>query len=214
MTDSNDDSKLNGGEIDIKRKRKRKKKHKHHDNHKNKLKDDPKDPSVPTPTTKSFLSHLKLYHHKTNIKNDSIISQHEHHTGEDGGEYELEFPVSERKGLFDSMKLKISNFFDSFFPSKQQLHDKRLQNRMKVCVLAIALMWATSLKVAVYISTEAIEVPSAQTLYRSCKSAFEVTVEEQAKYSNCIKVQLDQCKNDFNKSDTSIVIKQWSHSYY
>ena len=193
-SNSNDDG--NDGSNDIKRNGKRRKKHKH-DNHKHKLRDQ-KDTDIPTQTTKTFLSRLNLNHGKNNHKHEEIEFQHQHHKGED--EYELEHPASERKGFFDSFQLKISKFLDSFLPSKQQLSDKRLQNRMKVCVLAVCLMWASSLKVAVYISTQAIEVPSAQILYRSCKSAFQVAVEEQEKYYSCVKVQLDQCKNELHRS--------------
>lgn len=61
-------------------------------------------------------------------------------------------------------------------------------------------MWATSLKVAVYVASYAIKVPPVQVLYESCKSAYNIAIEEKEKYTNCIRVQLDQCKNDLHNS--------------
>lgn len=84
----------------------------------------------------------------------------------------------------------------SCFPSKEQRHDKRLQNRMKLCALAIFLMWSSSLRTAVYISTFAIDVPSFDIVSSSCKSAISVTREERDKFSTCVKVQVDQCEDD------------------
>ena len=111
-----------------------------------------------------------------------------------------EFLPTSNKGFVASMKRNWSEFINSFIPSKNQLNDKRLQNRMKMCILAVCLMWATSLRVAVYVSSQAIKVPPMQMLYQSCKNTFQIANDEKDKYSKCVDVQLDQCTNDLHRS--------------
>ena len=101
---------------------------------------------------------------------------------------------------YKKIKIKIDLTIESIFPSKHQLSDKRLQNRMKICILAVCLMWATSLKVAVYVSTIAIRVPPFQLIYSSCKSAFQVASQEKRKYAKCVRMQLDQCTDKINRA--------------
>ncbi len=104
------------------------------------------------------------------------------------------------RGRGQGLQCSCSQFLESFLPSKHQIRDAQLQNRMKICILAVCLMWATSLRVAVYISKHAINVPSIYLLYESCKSAFQIAVEEKERYSKCISVQLDQCNSDLHQS--------------
>lgn len=94
----------------------------------------------------------------------------------------------------------ISRCMDSFFPSKEQLNDKRLRNRMKLCALAITLMWGSSLQTAVYISSSVILIPEGITAYNSCKSAYQVATEEKDKFRSCVDIQTDQCEENLEIS--------------
>ena len=85
--------------------------------------------------------------------------------------------------------------FHSFLPSKKQRNDRKLRNRMKLCSLSIFIMWASSLKTALYITSFAIDVPTILTSYNSCKSTFEVTRNEKEKFSTCVNVQVEQCES-------------------
>ena len=107
---------------------------------------------------------------------------------------------SNKHGFFKSTKLKFALFVESLFPTKYQLSEKRLQNRMKMCILAVCLMWASSLKVAVYIATHAVHVPSIHMMYGSCKAAVKVVLDERRKYATCVDTQLDQCQTDLDRS--------------
>ena len=98
------------------------------------------------------------------------------------------------------MKAALSNCFFSFLPSKDQLSDGRLRNRMKLCALAVCLMWSASLKVAVYISSFVVDVPSLSLLYQSCRGALSVIGEEKARHTHCVHVQLDQCDLALDRS--------------
>jgi hypothetical protein len=89
---------------------------------------------------------------------------------------------------------KKLGFFGSFFPSKEQRNDLKLRNRMKICAFSIFIMWASSLKTAVYIASFAIDVPSILTSYDSCKSAFQVALDEKENFETCVDVQIEQCK--------------------
>ena len=69
---------------------------------------------------------------------------------------------------------------------------------MKICALAICLMWCSSLKVAVHIASFAIDVPPIQLVYRSCKGAFHVIAHEREAYAHCVDVQLHQCHRNLD----------------
>ncbi len=90
--------------------------------------------------------------------------------------------------------------FRSFFPSREQRNDPELKNRMKLCVLSIFLMWASSLGTTMYIASYSIDVPSILSLYHSCKSAFQVILDEKERFGSCVDVQIEQCKSSLHKA--------------
>lgn len=94
--------------------------------------------------------------------------------------------------------------FPWFKQQNEQRHkfDLKLWNRMKLCSLAIFLLWVSSLKVAVYIASHAITVPSITTLYHSCKSALQVTRDEKLKFETCANSQISKCMNDLDLTTT------------
>mmetsp|Transcript_2637 Transcript_2637/g.5022 ORF Transcript_2637/g.5022 Transcript_2637/m.5022 type:complete len:979 (-) Transcript_2637:24-2960(-) len=78
-------------------------------------------------------------------------------------------------------------------PSKKQLRDEALWNRMVMCFFAICLMWATSLKVAAEIAKAFIATPSAEDVMDTCSNAYDVVNEEREEYLQCVEIQLGQC---------------------
>ncbi len=105
----------------------------------------------------------------------------------------------EESGL-KRVKKKCALFAQSFLPSKEQLNDKHLQNRMKLCALAIFLMWISTLRAAVYISSFAIALPPTDTIFASCKSAATVTMDEREKFSSCVENQGRQCSDGLDEA--------------
>jgi len=79
-----------------------------------------------------------------------------------------------------------------------KITDPYLRNRMKICFLAVCLMWATSLKVASFISSYFIEVPPVDIMLTSCRGAYGITKEERVRYSRCVDVQLDWCNRNLH----------------
>ena len=66
---------------------------------------------------------------------------------------------------------------------------------MVVAILAVALMWATSLKVAVYVVSFFVNVPPFDSVVESCKSTYRITGEERRHFADCVDLQVDQCNN-------------------
>lgn len=85
-------------------------------------------------------------------------------------------------------------------PTKSQLHDEPLYNRMIMCFFAICLMWATSLKVASSVATSFIETPTASSVYDTCEDTYELIGEEKQEYVQCVEVQLGQCNINLAKA--------------
>jgi hypothetical protein len=76
---------------------------------------------------------------------------------------------------------------------RERMVDDKLINRMKICFLGISLMWASSLRIAVYISSRALTVPNAEPIINSCTSALEISNEERSKYLECADEQGSLC---------------------
>lgn len=70
-------------------------------------------------------------------------------------------------------------------PSKSQLRDNSLRNRMILCFFAICLMWCSSLKVACLIASSVIETPEASDIVSTCDDAYDLIVDEKREYEQC-----------------------------
>jgi hypothetical protein len=95
-----------------------------------------------------------------------------------------------------TLLLKIQKRFKSFIPKREQVKDKKLLNRMKLCALSIFLLWTASLKTAVFISSTVIDVPSSNFLLKSCETAFLVATDEKHNFQQCVDNQLERCFSD------------------
>jgi len=73
-----------------------------------------------------------------------------------------------------------------------------LKNRMKLCVFAVCLLWASSLRTSSFISSHALKVPPSENVYKICKSTARIILEEEAKFSQCVDRQLQQCDMNLN----------------
>jgi hypothetical protein len=82
------------------------------------------------------------------------------------------------------------NTMDRF---RERRIDNKLINRMKICLLGIALMWGSSLRIAVYIASRVVAIPEAQPIINSCVSAFEISKEERSKFLECAEEQGSLC---------------------
>lgn len=95
--------------------------------------------------------------------------------------------------------MQIKNLFHSLFPTKEQLNDLKLRNRMKLASFSVFLIWICSLKTATYLATYSIEVPPIEMLHRSCHTTYEVVQDEREKFAQCAKAQLNQCEASLSK---------------
>jgi hypothetical protein len=67
------------------------------------------------------------------------------------------------------------------------------RNRMLLCLVAIGFNWGTSLRVANHFAARVIEIPLLDLVLGSCRTAYNATIEEKARYSTCVESQLEQC---------------------
>lgn len=74
------------------------------------------------------------------------------------------------------------------------------RNRMALCLLAVACNWGTSLRIANRLATGAIEAPSLDVVVDTCRTSFEITREERARYSNCVESQMNECNSRLDDS--------------
>ena len=94
---------------------------------------------------------------------------------------------------------RITKFKEASFRYKEEINNAHLlRNRMKICSLAVCLMWASSLRTAAFISSYAVQVPSLHMVYETCKSSAHILLEEETGFSQCANRQLEQCENELN----------------
>ncbi|GMH86508.1 hypothetical protein TL16_g10570 [Triparma laevis f. inornata] len=78
-------------------------------------------------------------------------------------------------------------------PSKAQLKDDALYNRMTMCFFAITIMWCTSLKVCAELANAYVPTPSVNSVMTSCTDTYDIINEEREEYLQCVEIQLGQC---------------------
>ena len=78
-------------------------------------------------------------------------------------------------------------------------NDSKLRNRLKLSVLAICMMWATSLRVAVFISSLFISVPTFSQVKYSINNGLAVVAGEKEAYVKCVNSQLTKCKRNLEQ---------------
>lgn len=93
-------------------------------------------------------------------------------------------------------QLEMIRRIKSFLPSREQINGEKLLNRMKLCSLSIFLLWTSSLRTAVFISSTVIEVPPSNLLFKSCETALLVAIHEKHNFQECVDSQLERCYLD------------------
>ena len=96
--------------------------------------------------------------------------------------------AEEKAGSFSRFSMNsyfppLNQKFESNMPNlfrtligPQNVNDTCLRNRMKLCLVAIGLMWLTTLQNAVYLSSIVIPVPDFNTtVYSICSMTFQVS---------------------------------------
>ena len=68
-------------------------------------------------------------------------------------------------------------------------------------------MWATSLKVAVFISSACVEVPDFSQILSSIRGAHAIAKREKEIHSSCVESQLDRCNHNFQSRALSEVTR-------
>jgi len=77
---------------------------------------------------------------------------------------------------------------------------KYFRNRMILCLFAVAFNWGTTLRIANYLASQVILVPSIDLVTQTCKTAYNITRDERLNYSKCVESQLNQCNNKLDRT--------------
>lgn len=83
-------------------------------------------------------------------------------------------------------------------PTKRDLDDPSLINRLMVCLLAIVLLWATSLQVAVSVTELFISGTNVDNVYDTCKYALDESNRQEALYLECATAQISTCNRNLD----------------
>jgi hypothetical protein len=106
----------------------------------------------------------------------------------------IKWTQSRRGGAEDrTVVLAEANIFQQF----RCLRLGRFSNRVLIMLLAIVLLWMTSLTVSRRIVERIIPVPENGLMYERCDNAWEYTKETSASYGQCVDAQIDFCQKKF-----------------
>ena len=73
-------------------------------------------------------------------------------------------------------------------------------NRVIVCMLAVSMLWLTSLQVAIGIMDAYISTPTMTAVIKSCDHSYKVVSEERTAFGECVAVQLTNCNTELTAS--------------
>ena len=85
-------------------------------------------------------------------------------------------------------------------PTKQDMSEATLCNRLVVATFAVVLLWLSSLGVALSIVQWVIVAPTTDAVYSSCSYAYQVSADERDSYVKCVDRQVESCGKSFDKS--------------
>ena len=71
---------------------------------------------------------------------------------------------------------------------------------MIMCVLAVSLLWATSLHICLAIIGTSIKAPLFSSVYKNCKYAYGVIQEQSGYYADCTERQVSICRDNLDTS--------------
>lgn len=76
---------------------------------------------------------------------------------------------------------------------EEQRNSRIFGNRAIVCLLALGLLWVTSLQNAIGIINAYIRAPSLKTVIKVCQRSYDVISEEKGSFGECVSGQLTKC---------------------
>jgi hypothetical protein len=88
---------------------------------------------------------------------------------------------------------------DETSESKDEQDRSYFCNRISFSLFAILFLWLTSLQVSTSIASYFIQVPRWSSVDSSCRSALQVTLDEQQLYNDCIGHQMKTCNSQFDE---------------
>lgn len=81
---------------------------------------------------------------------------------------------------------------------EEQRHSRIIGNRLIVCLLALALLWMTSLQNAISIINVFIRTPRLNTVISVCQRSYNSISEEKKFFGECVDSQLAHCNRGLN----------------
>jgi len=75
-------------------------------------------------------------------------------------------------------------------------------HRLILCLVAISLLWLTSLQICTLITGQYIAIPTFQTVINHCQFGYDRTVEQQQLYTDCVNRQVKVCNIELVKYNT------------
>jgi hypothetical protein len=76
---------------------------------------------------------------------------------------------------------------------EEQRNSRIFGNRAIVCLLALGLLWVTSLQNAIGIINAYIKAPSLNTVISVCRQSYDIVSEEKVFFGECVSGQLTKC---------------------
>jgi hypothetical protein len=76
---------------------------------------------------------------------------------------------------------------------ERQRNSRIFGNRAIVCLLALSLLWVTSLQNAIGIINAYIRAPSLNTVIDVCQQSYDIISEEKGSFGECVTEQLTNC---------------------
>ena len=87
-------------------------------------------------------------------------------------------------------------------------------NRLMICILAISLLWVTSLQIAIGIVDTYISAPSMNAVIVSCENSYNILSDEKDAFGECVARQLEDCNTELTTAYTEENARVTSYQAY
>ena len=89
---------------------------------------------------------------------------------------------------------------DPVNPQKEEDSRPHFRNRMIICLFAIVTNWGTTLSIAKQLASRVISTPSLDLVTATCEDAYNITMDERLRHTECVESQLNQCNTRLDNS--------------
>jgi hypothetical protein len=103
---------------------------------------------------------------------------------------------NDEEGAIDASEIILDEPTRTVVSEEEERYSRIFNNRIIVCLLAVSLLWMTSLQVAIGVMDAYISAPSMNSVITGCEHSYNTIVDQRTSFGECVARQLIDCNTE------------------